>query len=147
MSKDAGEYRQKDLFDGRSFNATRLEITRNGQSSLFEKTKTKNKAGQDEEKWKQSAPTARDVDRRPSTITSAVTGARATSLADTAAKTGLDKPELVITLTTDEGKRVEKVSFSRNGGEGYAARDGEPGIAKVDAATIDNIAKSLEGIK
>jgi hypothetical protein len=55
--------------------------------------------------------------------------------------------ELVVTLTSDEGKRVEKVSFSRAGTEGYGARDGEPGIAKVDAATIDNIAKSLEGIK
>ena len=151
VTKDAGEYRQKDLFDGRTFNATRLEVTRNGQSSVFEKTKTKNKEGQDEEKWKQSAPAARDVDQSTvDNLISAVTASRATSFVDTAAKTGLDKlakPELVVTLTSDDGKRVEKVSFSRSGAEGYGARDGEPGIAKVDAATIDNIAKSLEGIK
>jgi len=151
LTKDIGEYRQKDLFDGRAFNATRLEVTRNGQASVFEKTKTKNKDGQDEEKWKQSAPTARDVDQSTvDNLISAVTAARATSYLDTAAKTDLDKlakPELVITLTSDEGKRVEKVSFSRSGGDGYAGRDGEPGIAKVDAATIDNIAKSLDGIK
>ncbi len=148
VTKDAGEYRQKDFFDGRTFNATRLEVTRNGQSSVFEKTKTKNKDGQDEEKWKQSAPTARDVEQSTvDNLISAVTASRATSFVDSAAKTGLDKPELVVALTTDEGKRVEKVSFSRSGADGYGARDGEPGVAKVDAATIDNIVKSLDAIK
>ena len=146
--KDPGEYRQKDFFDGRAFNATRLEITRNGQTSVFEKTKTKNKEGQDEEKWKQTAPTARDVDQTTvDNLISAVTATRATGFVDSAAKTGLDKPELVVTLTSDAGKRVEKTAFSRSGGEGYAARDGEPGVAKVESSTIDNVVKSLEGIK
>jgi Domain of unknown function (DUF4340) len=147
-TKEPGDYRQKDFFDGRGFNATRLEVTRNGQASVFEKTKTKNKEGQDEEKWKQTAPTARDLD--PTTVEnliSAITAARATSFVDSAAKTGLDKPELVVTLTTDQGKRVEKTAFSRSGSDGYAARDGEPGAAKVESSTIDNIVKSLEGIK
>jgi hypothetical protein len=148
VTKDTGEYRQKDLFDGRAFNATRLDVTRNGQTAVFEKTKTKNKDGQDEEKWKQSAPTARDVDQTTvDNLISAVTAARATSYVDTAAKTGLDKPEVVIALTSDAGKRVEKVSLSRSGADGYGTRDGEPGAAKVDAATIDNIIKSLEGVK
>ncbi len=123
-------------------------MTRNGQAAVFEKTKTKNKDGQDEEKWKQSAPTARDVDQTTvDNLISAVTAARATSYVDSAPKSGLDKPELTITLTSDEGKRVEKVSLSRSGAEGYGARDGEAGIAKVDTATIDNIVKSLDGIK
>ena len=115
---------------------------------MFEKTKSKNKEGQDEEKWKQTAPTARDLD--PTTVEnliSAITAARATGFVDSAAKTGLDKPELVVTLTTDQGKRVEKTAFSRSGSDGYAARDGEPGAAKVESSTIDNIVKSLEGIK
>ncbi len=61
---------------------------------MFEKTKTKNKEGQDEEKWKQTAPTARDVDQTTvDNLLSAVTAARATSFVDSAAKTGLDKPE------------------------------------------------------
>ena len=151
LTKDIGEYRQKDLFDGRAFNSTRLEVTRNGQTSVFEKTKTKNKEGQDEEKWKQSAPTARDVDQTTvDNLISAVTAARATSYLDPATKTGLDKlakPDVVIALTSDEGKRVEKVTLVRSGTDGYGARDGEPGVAKVDTATIDNIVKSLEGIK
>ena len=148
LSKDIGTFRQTDLFDGRAFNATRLEVTRNGQAAVFEKTKTKNKDGQDEEKWKQSAPTARDVDQTTvDNLISAVTAARATSYVDSAPKSGLDKPELAITLTSDEGKRVEKVSLARSGSEGFGAREGEAGVAKVDAATIDNIVKSLDGIK
>ena len=93
VTKDTGEYRQKDFFDARAFNSTRLEVTRNGQTAVFEKTKTKNKEGQDEEKWKQSAPTARDLDQSTvDNLISAVTAARATSFVDSAAKTGLDKP-------------------------------------------------------
>ena len=41
-----------------AFNATRLEEARR-PTSTFEKTKTKNKEGQDEEKWKQTAPAAK----------------------------------------------------------------------------------------
>ena len=151
LTKEIGEYRQKDLFDGRAFNSTRLEVVRGGQTSVFEKTKTKNKEGQDEEKWKQSAPAARDVDQTTvDNLVSAVTAARVTSYVEGAAETGLDKlakPELVITLTSDDGRRVEKVTLARSGGEGYGTREGEPGIAKVDSATIDNIVKSIEGVK
>lgn len=147
-TKEPGDFRQKDFFDGRTFGATRLEITRNGQTHVFEKTKTKNKEGQDEEKWKQTAPEARDVDQTTvENLISAVTATRAASFVDSAPKSGLDKPELVVTLTSDQGKRVEKTSFSRSGSDGYAAREGEPGVAKVDASSIDNIVKSLEGIK
>jgi hypothetical protein len=42
---------------------------------------------------------------------------------------------------------VEKVTLARSGSDGYGTRDGEPGIAKVDTATIDNIVKSIEGVK
>jgi hypothetical protein len=115
---------------------------------VFEKTRTKNKEGQDEEKWKQTAPTARDVDQTTvDNLISAVTAARATSFVDSAAKTGLDKPEIVVTLTSDGGRRVEKASFARSGADGFAVRDGEPGAAKVETATIDNVVKSFDGIK
>ncbi len=148
LTKDPGDYRQKDLFDARAFNSTRVEVVRAGQTLTFEKTKTKNKEGQDEEKWRQTAPTARDVDQtKVDNLLSAMTAARANSFIDSAAKTGLDKPELVVTIKSDEGKREEKVSFAKSGTDGYAARAGEPGVAKVDASSIDNIVKSLEALK
>lgn len=147
LKKEPSEYRQKDLFDARSFNTTRLEIVRNGQPTAFEKTQVKDKDGKEQEKWRQVAPAARDVDAaKLEALMSALTGARATGFVDTTAKTGLDKPELTVTFKYDEGKE-ERVAFARAGDSAYAARAGSPGAAKVDAAVIDGIVKALEDVK
>jgi hypothetical protein len=147
LKKDASEYRQKDLFDARSFNTTRLEIVRNGQTTVFEKTKVKDKDGKEQEKWRQTAPAARDVDAaKIEALISAATGARATGFVDSTAKTGLDKPELSLTFKYDEGKE-ERVAFARTKEGAYASRAGSPGAAKVDASVIDAIVKAFEGVK
>ena len=147
LKKDGAEYRQKDLFDARSFNTTRLEIVRNGQTTVFEKTKVKDKDGKEQEKWRQTAPAARDVDAgKIEALISAATGARATGFVDSTAKTGLDKPELSLTFKYDEGKE-EHVAFARTKEGAYASRAGSPGAAKVDASVIDAIVKALEGVK
>jgi hypothetical protein len=147
LKKDASEYQQKDLFDARSFNATRLEIVRGGQSSTFEKTKVKNKEGQEVDTWKQTAPAARDVDgSKMEALLSAITGARAASFAPATAKTGLDKPELAVTFKYDNNKE-ERVVFARNGTTVYAARAGSAGAAIVDATVLDGIVKALEALK
>jgi hypothetical protein len=148
LKKDAGEYRQKDLFDARAFNATRVELARNGQTVALEKVKSKNKEGQEEESWKQVAPSAKDVDRtKADGLISAVTQARAASFVDPAPKGAIDKPELKVTVKSDDGKREETVTFSRSGTDVYATRAGEPGVAKVDTATLDGIIKALEELK
>jgi hypothetical protein len=148
LKKDAGDFRQHDLFDARGFNATRVDVVRGAETFSFEKTKSKNKDGQEEEKWRQLAPAARDADQaKVENLLSAFSAARATSFVESAAKTGLDKPELTVTVKFDEGKREEKVSFARSGTDGYASRAGEPGAAKVDISAIENIVKSLEVLK
>jgi hypothetical protein len=147
-TKSAGEFRQKDLFDARAFNTTRVDIVRGNETIAFEKSKTKDKDGKEENKWKQVSPAARDVDQtKVDNLLSAITAARATGFVDSTAKTGLDKPELTVTIKFDEGKREEKVALARSGSDGYAARTGEPGAAKVDIAAIENIVKSLEALK
>jgi hypothetical protein len=148
LKKDVGDFRQHDLFDARSFNVTRIDVVRGAETFSLEKTKVKNKDGQDEEKWRQLAPTAKDGDQtKVENLISAITAARATGFVDSPAKTGLDKPELTVTVKFDEGKREEKASFARSGADGYASRAGEPGAAKVDIAAIENIVKSLEALK
>ena len=148
LKKDAGEFRQRDLFDARAFNATRVDVVRGSDTFAFEKTKTKNKDGQDEEKWRQVSPAARDADQtKVENLVSAITSARATGFVESAAKTGLDKPELSITVKFEDGKREDKTAFARSGADGYATRAGEPGAAKVDIAAIENIVKSLEALK
>jgi Domain of unknown function (DUF4340) len=146
LKKDPSEYRLKDLFDARSFNTTRVEIVRNGQTTTFEKTKTKDKDGKETEKWRQTSPSPKDVDSaKVEALVSAASSARATGFVDTTAKTGLDKPELTVALTYD-GKQ-ERVTFARADGSAYASRAGSPGAAKIDASTIDAIVKALEDLK
>jgi hypothetical protein len=149
LKKGAADYRQKDLFDARTFNATRLELVRSGQTHAFERTKTKNKEGQDEEKWRQTSPQTRDLDQ-PSfdSLLSAITGTRATSFVDDAAATrALATPEMTVTIKFDEGKKEERVTFAKAGTDAFAARGGEPGAAKIEASVLDSIAKALQELK
>ena len=106
LKKDPFEYRQKDLFDARSFNSTRVEVVRAGQSHAFEKIKSKDKDGKEEEKWRQDSPQARDVDQaKVEALLGALTGAQATALAPPTAKAALDKPELTAASSTTKGAR------------------------------------------
>lgn len=148
LKKDPSEFRQKDLFDARAFNATRLEITREGQTFTFERTKAKNKDGQEEQKWRQISPAAKDADQsKVDALISAITSLRATGFVDTAAKTGLDKPEMSIAIKFDEGRQEERLTINRVGADAYAARAGEPGAAKIDTSAVDNIIKALGELK
>jgi hypothetical protein len=149
LKKEPFEYRQKDLFDARSFNATRLEIVRGGQTHAFEKTKAKNKEGQDEEKWRQVSPQTRDIEQASfDALMTAVTGARATGFVDApAALKALAAPELTVSVKFDEGKKDERVTFARAGSDAFARRAGEPGAAKIESATLDAIAKALQELK
>ena len=69
VTKETGEYRQTDLFDGRAFNATRLEVTRNGQAAVFEKTKTQEqgRAGRGEVEADARQPRVTSIRRRSTT--------------------------------------------------------------------------------
>ena len=148
LKKAPTEYRQKDLFDARAFNATRLEFVRNGVTTAFEKVKGKNKDGQEQETWKQVSPAAKDADQtKVDSLISAVTQARATTFVDAPAKTAMDKPELTIAITSNDGKRKESVTIGKFAVDIFAVRAGEPGAAKIEATTLDNIVKALEELK
>ena len=147
LKKDPSEYRQKDLFDARSFNATRIEIVRAGQAHAFEKTKTKNKEGQDEEKWRQTAPQARELDQASfDALVSSLTGIRATGFVDAGAAAKA-APELAVTIKFDEGKKEERVTLAKAGTDGFASRAGEPGAARIDGGAIDGAVKALQELK
>jgi hypothetical protein len=99
LKKPADDFRIKDLFDSRSFNTTRLEIVRNGQTVAWEK---------DKDAWKQTLPAAKAVDgAKVDALLTALSGARATGFADKAP--ALDKPELVVSVKFDDGQKQEKV--------------------------------------
>lgn len=146
LKKAPSDYRQKDLFDARSFNTTRIEIVRAGGTSTFEKVKAKDKDGRETEKWRQTTPAARDVDASTvEALLSAATAARATSFVPSP-KAGLDRPELTITLKYDESKE-DRVVFTRSGGSAWAAHPGSPDAAAIETSVLDGIEKALDAIK
>jgi hypothetical protein len=139
LKKPADEFRVKDLFDARSFNTTRIEVTRQGQTLAFEK---------DKDAWKQVTPAARAADTaKVEALLTALTGARANSFETKLASTGLDTPELVATIKYDDGKKEEKVTFAKKGTDGFARREGDTAAAKIDAATVESIVKALDALK
>ena len=69
---------------------------------------------------------------------------RALSFADPKTKTGLDSPVLTVYAKFDDGKKEERVMFSRTGSDVYAGRPGDAGAAKVNTTEYDEVIKKLD---
>lgn len=143
MKKGVEEFRVKDLFDARAFNTSRVEVARDGQTVAFEKQG---------DKWRKGSTDhtdrgGKDADAtKVEALVTALSNVRAAGYVEKTAGTGLDLPELTVSLTFDENKK-ERVKFGRHGADAYAQRDGDTGAAKIDAATLDGIIKALEALK
>jgi virulence-associated protein VagC len=146
LKKPADDYRRKELFEFRAFNATHVEITRAGATLVFEKVKGQGKDATDT--WRQVKPTARDVDTTKfDTFLSRVSNLRAASFVDPKTPTGLQSPALAVFVRFDEGKKEERVAFARVGTDVFASRPGEPGAAKVETTEYDDLIKALDEVK
>jgi len=143
LKKSADDYRRKDIFEFRPFNANRIEMTRGSDTIVLERVKGQGENAPDT--WRRVAPSAKDVDREKSdSLLSRLSNIRAASFVDSTAKTGLDKPALVVAVKFDDSKKEEKVSFGQSGSDVYVSRPGEPGAAKIDAADFNDAIKSLD---
>jgi hypothetical protein len=139
VAKDVTEFRRKDVFDFRSFNADRVEFTRGGATQVFEKKKEKD--GKDV--WKNSSGTNVDTARIEDLLTK-VSGLRASAF-EAAAPAALKTPSL--TVKTDFEGRSETVTIARTGTDAHAARADEPGAARLDPAALDEVVKALDALK
>jgi len=146
LKKGADDYRRKDLFAFRAYDANRLELTRGGQTVAFDKIKGAKPT--DEDKWQRAGVNggkAVDADKeKMSVFLAKLESVRATSFVDSTAKTGLDSPALTVYAKFDEGKKEERVNFGKSADAVYAARAGEAGAAKVTSTEFDEIIKKLD---
>lgn len=146
LKKGPDDYRRKDLFAFRAYDANRIELTRSGQTVAFDKIKGANPT--DEDKWQRAGingAKAVDADKeKMSVFLAKLESIRATTFVDSTAKTGLDSPALSVYAKFDDGKKEERVTFGKSGETVYANRGGEPGAAKVNAAEFDEIIKKLD---
>ncbi|HLK48134.1 MAG TPA: DUF4340 domain-containing protein [Bryobacteraceae bacterium] len=50
-------------------------------------------------------------------------------------------------VTSSNGKRIEKVSISKQGDQYFAKRENEPGVYVLDSKAVDDLQKAISGIK
>lgn len=140
LFKEVGEYRRKDLFDARSFTANRFEFRRGSETLVFEKKKDKD----GKETWQNSAGKAVDS-MKMEELLSKVTGMRAQSF-ESGTNPSLNMPALTVVATFDE-KKMETVTVARSGTDVFARRADEPGSAKLEAMSLDDVTKALDAVK
>ena len=51
------------------------------------------------------------------------------------------------TVTSNSGKKVEKVTIRKSGGDFFAQREGEPSIYQLDNKTVDDLQAAASGVK
>ena len=139
LKKPVGEFRRKDLFDFRAFNAQRVEIKRGADTFAFEKSKDKD----GKEIWKNGAGQNADTAKVEDLLTK-LSNLRAASF-EPAAHAALKSPELTVTARYDD--KTETVQFGRGGADVYASRSDEPGSAKLEASPYDEALKALDALK
>ena len=139
LTKDFGDFRRKDLFDSRSFSATRVEFQRPGAATAFERTDA---GGQTT--WKNASGATVETPRIEEALTK-LSSLRADAF-QPVAHPSLKTPAITAIIRFDEN-RTETVTFARASTEVYASRMDEPGSARVDAMAFDDALKAVDALK
>jgi hypothetical protein len=62
-------------------------------------------------------------------------------------ETGFTAPVIELTVTSEGGKRVEKVMLSKNGENFVARRESEPALYELDTSAVTELQKSAVDLK
>jgi hypothetical protein len=149
LRKKPFDFRRKEIFQFRPFNATRFEIVRGRETRAFERVKGTGPNPTDT--WKQVLPTAKDVDS--SNLEGALlefSNLRAQAALDKAGpETGLNNPFAVITVKFEDGKKDERVTIGKPGSspDVFAARPDQPGALKIETGKFDDALKKLDALQ
>jgi Domain of unknown function (DUF4340) len=60
---------------------------------------------------------------------------------------GFTSPAIEITVTSDKGKKVDKVSIAKSGSDFVAMRESDPTLYQLDGNAVDSLQKSADNIK
>jgi len=67
--------------------------------------------------------------------------------ADKFPDTGFTTPDLIASVTSNDGKRTEKVLISKSGDRYVAKRENEPSLYELDSKTVGDLQKAAEEMK
>jgi Domain of unknown function (DUF4340) len=132
VDKGLDAFRNKKIFDFGYSDPTKLQVRNGSSDSIYQKTGSE---------WKLNGKTM-DAAGVQSVID---------KLRDLAAvkfvETGFTTGTIEIDVTSNDGKRVEKVSFSKVPDGYLARRENEPALYQLDAKAVDDILKGIGEIK
>lgn len=141
IKKPVNDFRDKDVFKFRSFNAERIELARASETTAYEKGKAE---GATEEKWRQVVPAKKEIDTgKLDTVLSRFSNLRVKNFPDAKTKVRFDAPTLTVSVRFDSGKQ-ERVIFARSGNNVYASREGDPGPVEIEATEFNDAIKALD---
>lgn len=63
------------------------------------------------------------------------------------AETGGGSPVFEAAVTSDSGKRIEKVAITKQGNQYFAKRENEPSIYEVDSKAVEDLQQAASGVK
>ena len=128
LDKGLDDFRNKKLFDFGFSDPTKLDV--NG--AVYTKTG---------DKWMSGSKTMDNT-----TVQSLIDKLRDLSATKFAEKGGGDQV-FEATVTSNSGKRVEKVTISKQGDQYFAKRENEPSIYVLDAKAVDDLKSAASGVK
>jgi hypothetical protein len=135
VDKGLEDFRNKKLFDFGYNDPNKIEL-HNGPKAYFLTRGT----GGSEDWW--SNGQKMDVDSVDSFL-SKVREMSASKFPDS----GFAKPEISLSVVSDDGKRTEKIQIAKSGDHYIAQRENEPGLYQLDSSSIDDLLKAADGIK
>ena len=148
LNKSFDDYRKKELFEFRPFTLAKLRAVLDapGGPKTYEFEKVPPATPTDSETWKVTrvGASSHTADQAAmDDLLGKLTAIRAESFVDAKAKTGIDKPALVVSASFEEGK-FERVRFGQVGETAFGLRDGETGVAKIDTASMRNALQAFD---
>jgi len=145
LSKTLDELRDKELFEFRTFNLLRLQVTRGADAYEFQKVQGGGEGGAD--KWQRLAdgkPTDVDMTAMEDFL-SRLSALRAETFNSTTKAVGSTSPALVAAASYN-GDKFERVRLTSGEGQGFGLRDGEPGVAVIDLDNLNETIKALDAV-
>ena len=132
LDKGLDDFRNKKLFDFGFNDPSKIEI-HNGSKAVF-----LTESGSD---WWSNG---KKMD--PGSIQPYISNLRSLA-ASKFVESGFANPTIEVTVTSDDGKRVEKVSIAKSGGGYIASRENEATLYQLDSSAVDALQKAADDIK
>jgi hypothetical protein len=60
---------------------------------------------------------------------------------------GFTTPEVEVSITSSDGKRIEKVALAKSGSDWLARRDGDPSLYQLDPPAVTELQKAVAAVK